>query len=312
MNMAAAARERHHPGTPPLNPSSTPSHIEPPAAHSPASGLAADPELPPEFDQPSPVHGNDRLLLHRHFRSAFLPARRDIIVSLPPGYHHSRAHYPVLYLQDGQNLFDPDTSYVRGSYWNVQSTSDRLIAEGIVQPLIVVGIYNSGVDRLQEYTPTRDRKLGGGGAGQYGHMLVDELKPWVDAHYRTLSGPAHTGIGGSSLGGLLSLYLGLSLPRVFGRLAVLSPSIWWNGGYMLRFALRARPEPRPRIWLDVGTAEGPGIVAKCDDLNRLLIQAGWRAGADLTYMRALDAAHNEDAWAQRVEFFLRFLFPGQE
>lgn len=293
-----------------------PQDIHPDAAQlEPASTSAALLELtapvaePCSFEQPTLVHGNDRLLLHHQFASAFLPTRRDVIVSLPPGYHSSSDSYPVLYLQDGQNLFDPDTSFVKGSSWDVQTTSDRLIGEGAIQPLIIVGIYNTGVDRLEEYTPMRDPKLGGGTASQYARLLIEELKPWIDRHYRTLDGASHTGIGGSSLGGLVSLYLGLSHPEVFGRLAVLSPSVWWAKGGMLQFVRRSRPDPRPRIWLDMGLAEGPSMVAKCDELARLLERRGWRYGVDLTYTRVPDARHEEAAWARRVDPFLRFLFP---
>jgi len=200
---------------------------------------------PVSFGDPVPVHGNARLLLHRQFVSGFLPARRDVIVALPPDYLISRRRYPVLYLQDGQNLFDGSTSFVKGSFWDVQNTSDRLIDEGAIEPLIVVGIYNTGVERMEEYTPMRDRNLGGGKADLYGRLLVEELKPWVDQTYRTLDGPAHTGVGGSSLGGLVSLYLGLTLPQVFGRLAVLSPSVWWARGGMLPYVRRTRPEAAP-------------------------------------------------------------------
>jgi predicted alpha/beta superfamily hydrolase len=289
-----------HPDAAQLEPASTSATLLKPTAP------VAEPR---SFEQPTLVHGNDRLLLHHQFASNFLPTRRDVIVSLPPGYHSSSDSYPVLYLQDGQNLFDPDTSFVKGSSWDVQTTRDRLIGEGAIQPLIIVGIYNTGVDRLEEYTPMRDPKLGGGTASQYARLLIEELKPWIDRHYRTLDGASHTGIGGSSLGGLVSLYLGLSHPEVFGRLAVLSPSVWWAKGGMLQFVRRSRPDPRPRIWLDMGLAEGPSMVAKCDELARLLERRGWRMGVDLTYMRVPDARHDEAAWARRVDPFLRFLFP---
>ena len=107
----------------------------------PASFAAPEPV---SFDDPVPVHGNARLLLHRQFVSAFLPARRDVIVALPPDYFRTglRAgrRYPVLYLQDGQNLFDASTSFIKGSFWDVQTTADRLIEEAAIEPLIVVGI----------------------------------------------------------------------------------------------------------------------------------------------------------------------------
>jgi enterochelin esterase-like enzyme len=288
--------------------------------HAAEDGTPADPAStavtePVSFDEPVPVHGRARLLLHRQFVSGFLPARRDVIVALPPDYFRSGfrtgRRYPVLYLQDGQNLFDASTSFIKGSFWDVQTTSDRLIEEGAIEPLIAVGIYNTGVERMAEYTPMRDPNLGGGKADLYGRLLVEELKPWVDRTYRTLDGPAHTGVGGSSLGGLVSLYCGLTWPDVFGRLAVLSPSAWWARGGMLPYVRRTRPEPRPRIWLDMGLSEGPAMIRKCDELHRLLERRGWREGIDMQYLRVPGGRHNEDAWAKRVNPFLRFLFPAK-
>jgi predicted alpha/beta superfamily hydrolase len=281
------------------------------AASDPIDGRTAALPEPTSFADPVVVGGNDRLRLHRQFASTFLPARRDVIVSLPPDYFQSKRQYPVLYLQDGQNLFDGATSFVKGSFWDVQTTRDCLIGDGVIEPLIVVGIYNTGIERMEEYTPTRDRNLGGGKANLYGRLLVEELKPWIDQNYRTLDGPEHTGVGGSSLGGLVSLYLGLSWPHIFGRLAVLSPSVWWARGEMLQYVRRMRPEPRPRIWLDIGLAEGPAMTKKCEELHRLLERRGWRNGTDMKYLRVPGARHNEDAWAKRVDPFLRFLFPAK-
>jgi predicted alpha/beta superfamily hydrolase len=280
----------------------------PPEVPEANSTSTAVPE-PPDFAVPVLVDGNERLRLHRQFVSAFLPARRDVIIALPPDYFSSKRSYPVLYLQDGQNLFDGSTSFIKGSFWDVQTTSDRLIEEGAIESLIVVGVYNTGIARMDEYTPMRDPKLGGGKADLYARLMVEELKPWVDRTYRTLDGPAHTGVGGSSLGGLVSLYLGLTLPEVFGRLAVLSPSVWWARGGMLPYIRRTRPEPRPRIWLDVGLSEGPAMIKKCDELHRLLERRGWLEGIDMQYLRVPGGRHNEDAWAKRVDPFLRFLFP---
>lgn len=274
---------------------------------------AADPAVPANrLPDPIALPGHDRLLLHRGFVSRFLPAARDVIVALPPEYTTEPGRrYPVLYLQDGQNLFDPETSYIRGHFWDVQTTSDRLVYARQIEPLIIVGIYNTGLDRLAEYTPFRDRKLGGGDAKLYADLLRSELMPFIDQRYSTLSGPDHTGIGGSSLGGLVSLYLSLSAPQIFGRAAVLSPSVWWSDSGILPWIRTVRPRPRPRIWLDVGLAEGAATVARCDELARLLERRGWRQNVDLTYLRVPDAQHNEDAWAQRVEPMLRFLFPAR-
>jgi predicted alpha/beta superfamily hydrolase len=252
----------------------------------------------------------DRIHRHPKFHSNILPADRDILVYVPEGYDSSDRQYPVLYLHDGQNLFDGKTSYVEGRIWGVHETADRLIAEGAVEPLIIVGIYNTGKHRLAEYTPTRNAKMGGGDADLYGLMLVEEVKPFIDNKYRTRCDRENTGLGGSSLGGLVTLFLGLSRPDVFGKLAVLSPSVWWDHKSILAFVNEAEPEIHPRIWLDMGTREGGKSSLKDSELlHKLLVKRGWRDGEDLMYMRVEGGTHDESAWAQRVEPLLRFLFP---
>lgn len=247
------------------------------------------------------------------YRSRFLPRTRDLIVYLPPGYEeNAHSRYPVLYLQDGQNLFDGSTSFIPGMDWHVKDTADQLIGQGAIRPLIIVGIYNTGKWRLGEYTPSRDKKMGGGKADRYGQMLLEEIKPFVESQYRTLSGPANTGLGGSSLGGLLAIYLGLRFPQVFGKLAVLSPSVWWNRGWILNFASRVALPARPRIWLDVGTKEGVRSAENVRRLCSVLVEKGWHEGGDLQFEVISGAEHNEAAWAQRVGPFLQFLFPSGE
>jgi predicted alpha/beta superfamily hydrolase len=256
-----------------------------------------------------------RLHLRTGVTSRFLSTKRDVLVYLPPGYESGgyetggSRRYPVLYLQDGQNLFDGKTSYVKGSSWTVGETADRLIGQGEIEPLIIVGVYNTGAHRLEEYTPTRDPVYGGGKADRYGQLLTEELKPWVDDTYRTLDGPEHTGIGGSSLGGLVSLYLGLRRPDVFGRLAVLSPSVWWHRRSILSIVKSANPDPRPRIWLDMGSDEGAAGLRNSDQLQQALLERGWREGEDLQYTQVQGGRHDERAWALRVGPFLKFLFP---
>jgi enterochelin esterase-like enzyme len=256
---------------------------------------------------------SSQLRKHEKYRSRFLPGTRDLIVYLPAMYDKNpRAHFPVLYLQDGQNLFDGTTSFIPGMDWHIRETADHLIAQGAIQPLVIVGIYNTGKRRLGEYTPSRDKKLGGGKADRYGRMLIEEIKPFIESEYRVLGGPAHTGLGGSSLGGLLTIYLGLRFPHIFGKLAVLSPSVWWNRGWILNFVAHASGPARPHIWLDTGTDEGGRSMENVKKLRDVLVQGGWRQGRDLHFEEIPGAHHNEAAWAQRVGPFLQFLFPSRE
>lgn len=250
---------------------------------------------------------------HQNFRSRFLRNQRDFIVYLPPGYHEQpQRRFPVLYMHDGQNLFDGATSFVPGMDWHVGHTADDFILTGAVRPLIIVGIYNVGKVRIHEYTPTKAPRLGGGRADRYAKFLMQEVMPFVQREYRALSDPRVTGMGGSSLGGLLSLYLGLKHPHVFGRLAALSPSVWWNQRVIHRFTAAAPVAQRPRIWLDIGTSEGPRIVQEVEQFRDILLQKGWQLGKDLCYQRVEGAEHNENAWAQRVGPFLQFLYPAAE
>jgi predicted alpha/beta superfamily hydrolase len=264
--------------------------------------------------QPHTLTGDIRF--HKAFHSNILRNNRDVIVYLPPVYEaHKEKRYSVLYLHDGQNLFDGATSFIPGQEWRVDETAQSLIAAGKVEPLIIVGIYNTGKDRVDEYTPAPDAKYKiGGKADLYGRMLVEELKPFIDANYRTLSDARHTGLGGSSLGGLVSLYLGLKYPDVFGLLAVVSPSVWWANNYIVKYVEAERKRSPVRIWLDIGTREGSNAeeaqktVANARLLKEALIRKGWKPEKDLSYFEADGAEHNERAWAARVESILEFLF----
>jgi predicted alpha/beta superfamily hydrolase len=251
-----------------------------------------------------------RVNLHPQFHSRFLPDDRDVTVYVPPQYEQQpERRFPVLYLHDGQNLFDPGTSFVPGRTWSVAETADEIIRAGAVQPLIIVGIANTGDRRLAEYTPVPDWKMGGGEADKYGRLITEELMPYIHANYRTLHGREHTGMGGSSLGGLATLYLGLKYQDHFSRLAVLSPSVWWNHKSIIGYVNDVRLDRRPRIWLDVGTAEGRRTLSDADLLERQLEAHGWRPGSDLHYERVEGGTHDEASWAERVGPMLKFLFP---
>src|SRR4029434_9796724 len=173
---------------------------------------------------------------HRAFPSKILGNRRDILVYLPRGYSRlSRRRYPVLYLHNGQNVFDAATSF-DGVEWEVDETAERLIRTKVIEPLIIVAVANMGEDRVHEYTPTpgvieakgRRKKRSRGLARLYGRFLIEELKPLIDRHYGTRLGATFTGLGGSSLGGLVTLAIGLLYPQNFRRLMVMSPSVWWD------------------------------------------------------------------------------------
>ncbi len=248
--------------------------------------------------------------MHYDFRSRFLPNDRHLLVYLPPEYDdHTSRRYPVLYLNDGQNVFDGATSYVQGQDWGFDETAESLIRGGEIEPLIIVAIYNTGEDRIDEYTPTVDARLKKGGAADlYGRLLVEEVKPLIDESYRTLVGPAQTGLGGSSLGGLVSLHLALKYPHVFGKLMAMSPSVWWDRGMILRRVQSLQVKPSTRVWLDIGTKEGKLTTRNVRTLRDALAIKGWRLGDDLSYYEAKNALHDELAWGKRVDKALRFLF----
>jgi predicted alpha/beta superfamily hydrolase len=256
--------------------------------------------------------GPGQLRKFENYGSRYLLGERTLVVYTPGIYERRQdLRLPVLYMQDGQNLFDPATSFIHGVYWRVGETADRLIAEGAIQPLVIVGIYNTGKRRLREYTPSKDRKLGGGGADRYGRMLTREIKPFVESQFRILPGAANTGIAGSSLGGLLTIYLGLKYRQIFGRIAALSPSVWWNQRWIVNYVSRARVEPRPRMWLDAGTQESAHEIDDMRKLRDCLVHRGWQEGHDLRYSEIQGGKHDEAAWALRVDPFLRFLFPAR-
>lgn len=253
---------------------------------------------------------------HSQFHSRFLADDRDVIVYLPPGYDSdTKRRYPVLYLHDGQNLFDGATSFIPGMEWRVDENAQSLIQSGAIEPIIIVGVYNAGRARIDEYTPTRSAKYNmGGKADLYGRMLVEELKPFIDSHYRTKRDARNTGLGGSSLGGLVSLYLGLKYPNVFGKLAVVSPSVFWDNRTILHDVLSLKRRPQLRIWLDIGTREGSNeeeyiqTAADARLLHDALVAKGWQDGRDLAFFVAEGAVHNEQAWAERIGPILKFLF----
>ena len=254
---------------------------------------------------------------HSHFESKILRNRRDVLVYLPRGYRRrTRERYPVLYLQDGQNIFDAATAF-GGVEWCVDETAQALVRKKLIEPVIIVAVANAGEERIHEYAPTRGvidesakrKRRSKGLAKKYGRFLVEELKPFIDKLYRTRPEAEFTGLGGSSLGGLATLVVGLWFPEVFTRLAVMSPSIWWDDCvvYQMVDAIQDGAKPALKIWLDTGTHE-PGWE-RAAVLRDKLIEGGWRLHDDLHYVEAEGADHSEGAWSARFDGVLRFLFP---
>jgi predicted alpha/beta superfamily hydrolase len=248
-------------------------------------------------------------LRHHVISSDLLGGERQLVVFVPEGYDTTDRRYPVLYMQDGQNLFDPTTSYVPGKDWRVDQTAQKLIREGKIQPVIIVGVYHAGEKRVDEYTPTKDAKRNGGKADKYLRALTEVIKPFIDREYRTHTCAWNTALAGSSLGGLFTLYAGIECPDVFGKLAAMSPSAWWDRRYIIRAVERLPVKSRQSIWLDIGSREGSGTVGDTRALRDALIEKGWTDNADLRYVEAQGGVHDEAAWAARVGPMLEFLFP---
>ena len=241
-----------------------------------------------------------------HFTSRILGNERNVSVYLPPGYDdRNDRRYPVLYMQDGQNLFDPKLAF-GGNPWRLDDAADTAIGIRGADPMIIVGVDNMGEKRIDEYTPTRvEEKGGGGGADDYGRMLVEEVKPLIDSRYRTI--PDQTAIGGSSLGGLVALYLALRRPDVFRSAAVMSPSVWWDDRVILREVDTFGEGDRPRIWLDIGGREGREAWNDARELHRRLVANGWTA-SNYAFHEEKRGDHSERAWADRAPMMLEFLF----
>jgi enterochelin esterase-like enzyme len=258
------------------------------------------------------------LRLHE-FRSRIFKNTRFLRVWLPPGYDDSEnreRHYPVLYLNDGQNLFESSTAF-GGVEWGVDETADRLIRAGVVHPLIIVGLDNTGKDRLREYMPHRSmhpmmlRVLG----RHYPDFLIKEVMPFVENTYRVATSPENTGLGGSSLGALIALYTAIRRPGVFGRLLLESPSLWASNRQIIKDSRAVRIWPE-KIFLAAGTAEAGSPERSrtvVDDVRELaaILRRAVLSESRLRMVIKDGAGHTESAWAERFPEALQFLFGTQ-
>ena len=230
-------------------------------------------------------------------KSIELENERDVYVYLPPDYEHEVRRYPVVYMQDGQNLFDTGTSF-SGS-WHVENAAMTAARLGL--PVIVVGVPNAGHERILEYSPFADARHGIGWGDRYLDFLTDTLKPMIDKEYRTLRERESTGIAGSSMGALISLYAAFTRPETFGFAGVLSPSLWFANASIFEVIERVLESgsARPRIYLDVGYYEGLSTVANARRMHDLLLEHGYQPGTDLRWVEDPGGAHHEAAWSRR-------------
>lgn len=251
------------------------------------------------------MSGQATLKVYRQILSPQLRNYRDILVALPPGYSGGVGRHPVIYLQDGQNLFDPATSHAGD--WGLIGVLNGLDPARDREPPILVGIPNLGRRRRYEYSPFRDIIHGGGGGDRYLAFVVETVKPLVDASFRTRPGRSHTVIAGSSLGGLISLYGLFRYADIFGSAGVQSPALWFADGAILRFVEEHAALAVGRVHLDVGTEEGEETLMDVRALKALLLEAGHREGRDLSYVEEKGADHDEAAWGRRFADALPFL-----
>ncbi len=247
----------------------------------------------------------------KKFKSKILANQRDIIVLLPPSYfskllkNHIK-RYPVLYMHDGNNLFDPNTSF-QGVDWGVDEACARLYKTGAIKEIIVVAVYNNAA-RMDEYTPFKDEKHGGGRGDKYIEFLTEELMPHINSHYRTLTDAENTAIGGSSLGGLISLYAGVRRADKFGKVIVMSPSIWWANGEIINYIKKTKIDTvKSSIWMDMGGAEGDEGIKYTRLMNEVL-KDKFGDSKNYSYKEFDGAPHNETAWSARIEHPLLFIF----
>lgn len=245
------------------------------------------------------ARGTVRLI--RRVSAPGLGNRRTLFVYLPPSYRDGTGRYPVVYLHDGQNLFDPRWSFA-GS-WGVDRAMDEAAGEGL--EAIVVGIANAGSARIDEYSPFTG-EAGGGRADAYLDFVFQTVKPLVDSRFRTLPEPASTGMAGSSMGGLVTLYAWCSRPGRLGFAGLLSPSLWYADRAIFPLVQDA-PFVDGRVYLDAGTAEGESTAGNVREMALLLQQKGYEPEHRLRTVIEEGAGHDEAAWGRRFRAALPFL-----
>jgi predicted alpha/beta superfamily hydrolase len=243
-------------------------------------------------------------IISKRFILPQLGRRRRISVLLPYNYHITNKRYPVLYLQDGQNLFENDAPF---GTWGVDKQLAHLAQNG-KGDFIVVAIDHGGKDRIKEFLPYDSTKWGEAMGKEYATFLSETLKPYIDSKFRTLSNRLNTGIGGSSMGGLISIYAGLLFPQTFSKFMIFSPSLWISPRVYVD-ATRFYNTPATKIYLYAGGSEGVGMVTNAKKLQETLEKRGLSAGT-LEFRLQVDpfGRHNEARWGQEFPHAAEWLF----
>jgi predicted alpha/beta superfamily hydrolase len=223
---------------------------------------------------------------------------------LPPNYESSDEKHPVIYMHDAQNLFDDATSFV--GEWDVDGTLNTLY-EKTGKGFIVVGVENGGEKRIEEYTPYKNEKYGGGKGAIYIDFLANELKPYIDKNYKTLTNSENTAIIGSSLGGLISFYGGLKYPETFGKIGALSTSFWFSSDEMIEFAKEKGNQQNTQIYFLVGGKEGDSMVPDTENMAKLLVYLGFPEENIKTKVVA-KGKHTESFWKTEFLEVIEFLY----
>jgi predicted alpha/beta superfamily hydrolase len=242
-------------------------------------------------------------IIDEEFYMPQLDRYRRVWIYLPPDYEETENHYPVIYMHDGQNLFDVITSFL--GEWEVDETLNDLYDEGYFVP-IVVGIDNGSQHRTDEYTPWINPEYGGGQGSLYMEFIVETLKPYIDENYRTLPGRESTGLWGSSLGGLISEYGLLKYQEVFSKGGIYSPSYWWSDS-VWTFTADMGIQHEIKIWQMTGSLEGGSMVPQTWDMDELLTNMGLDE-EHLSTTIVEGGEHNEQLWREDFEEAYLWLF----
>lgn len=279
----------------------------------------AQPGIGRKFPPGEPVSGGTytgKINIHKKFHSEILGNDRNVLVFLPPGYSEKNAEkYPVLYMNDGQNLFNRETAF-GGNEWCVDETAQRLMLEGKIKEVIIVAVENTD-RRMWEYTQAFDQEVGAGGKSlDYGRFLMEEVKPMIDSDYKTTNSAKETGIAGSSLGGLSAIHLSWTFPNTFGIMGALSPSIWFaNKDIINRISSDPREKGPSKIWINIGTRESGDSpnslthVYNAREMGNVFLKKNYTPEKDIFYREIPGGGHSENDWGQVFGQFLMTMFP---